>query len=60
MINEVDADGSGLIDFPGVPDLDGEDEDGLDTVKELVEAFKVFEMGMFQHVLRRIWVRSFS
>merc|ERR1712169_155031 len=43
MINEVDADGSGIIDFPEFLSLTARKMKDTDTEEELVEAFKVFD-----------------
>lgn len=43
MINEVDADGSGTIDFPEFLSLMARKMKDTDTEEELVEAFKVFD-----------------
>merc|ERR1712160_124268 len=43
MINEVDADGNGTIDFPGFLSLMARKMKDTDTEEELVEAFKVFD-----------------
>ena len=62
MINEVDADGNGTIDFPEFLSLMARKMKDTDTEEELIEAFKVscvyllsvssFKMSSF--VLRRI------
>jgi len=43
MINEVDADGNGTIDFPEFLSLMARKMKDTDTEEELVEAFKVFD-----------------
>merc|ERR1719246_119671 len=43
MINEVDADGNGTIDFPVFLSLMARKMKDTDTEEELVEAFKVFD-----------------
>lgn len=43
MINEVDADGSGTIDFPEFLNLMGRKMRDTDTEEEINEAFKVFD-----------------
>jgi len=43
MINEVDADGNGTIDFPEFLSLQARKMKDTDTEEELVEAFKVFD-----------------
>ena len=43
MINEVDADGNGTIDFPEFSSLMARKMKDTDTEEELVEAFKVFD-----------------
>ena len=43
MINEVDADGNGTIDFPELLSLMARKMKDTDTEEELVEAFKVFD-----------------
>merc|ERR1711918_339471 len=43
MINEVDADGNGTIDFPEFLSLMARKMKGTDTEEELIEAFKVFD-----------------
>merc|ERR1719281_550895 len=43
MINEVDADGNGTIDFPEFLSLMARKMKDTDTEKELIEAFKVFD-----------------
>merc|ERR1712226_1151361 len=43
MINEVDADGSGTIDFPEFLSLQARKMKDTDTEEELIEAFKVFD-----------------
>merc|ERR1712205_274691 len=43
MINEVDADGNGAIDFPEFLSLMARKMKDTDTEEELVEAFKVFD-----------------
>ena len=43
MINEVDADGNGTIDFPEFLSLMARKMKYTDTEKELVEAFKIFD-----------------
>merc|ERR1712113_423131 len=45
MINEVDADGNGTIDFPEFLSLQARKMKDTDTEEELVEAFKVFDRG---------------
>merc|ERR1711862_805722 len=42
MINEVDADGNGTIDFPEFLSLMARKMRDTDTEEELIEAFKVF------------------
>merc|ERR1712151_1475996 len=42
MINEVDADGNGTIDFPEFLSLMARKMKDSDTEEELIEAFKVF------------------
>ena len=42
MINEVDADGNGTIDFPGSPPMARKMKD-TDSEEELKEAFRVFD-----------------
>merc|ERR1712010_71401 len=43
MINEVDADGSGTIDFPEFLNLMARKMKDTDSEEEIVEAFKVFD-----------------
>merc|ERR1712226_1649607 len=43
MINEVDADGSGTIDFPEFLSLQARKMKDTDCEEELIEAFKVFD-----------------
>ena len=43
MINEVDADGNGTIDFPEFLSLMARKMKDTDTEEELLEAFKVFD-----------------
>merc|ERR1712087_274195 len=43
MINEVDADGNGTIDFPEFLSLMARKMKGTDTEEELIEAFKGFD-----------------
>merc|ERR1712170_203256 len=43
MINEVDADGNGTIDFPEFLSLMARKMRYTDTEEELIEAFKVFD-----------------
>jgi len=43
MINEVDADGNGTIDFPEFLSLTARKMRDTDTEEELIEAFKVFD-----------------
>ena len=43
MINEVDADGNGTIDFPEFLSLMASKMHDTDTEDELIEAFKVFD-----------------
>jgi len=43
MINEVDADGNGTIDFPEFLSLQARKMKDMDTEEELIEAFKVFD-----------------
>jgi len=43
MINEVDADGNGTIDFPEFLSLMSRKMKDTDTEEELIEAFKVFD-----------------
>ncbi len=43
MINEVDADGNGTIDFPEFLSLMARKMKETDTEEELMEAFKVFD-----------------
>merc|ERR1712232_33441 len=43
MINEVDADGNGTIDFPEFLSLNARKMKDTDTEEELIEAFKVFD-----------------
>ena len=43
MINEVDADGNGTIDFPEFLSLMARKMKDTDTEEELTEAFKVFD-----------------
>lgn len=43
MINEVDADGSGTIDFPEFLNLNSRKMKDTDSEEELLEAFKVFD-----------------
>merc|ERR1712039_334838 len=43
MINEVDADGNGTIDFPEFLSLVARKMKDTDTEEELIEAFKVFD-----------------
>merc|ERR1711979_144430 len=43
MINEVDADGNGIVDFPEFLSLMSRKTKDTDTEEELVEAFKVFD-----------------
>merc|ERR1719198_1883206 len=42
MINEVDADGNGTIDFPEFLSLQARKMKDTDTEEEILEAFKVF------------------
>jgi calmodulin len=43
MINEVDADGQGMIDFPEFLSLQARKMKDTDTEEELIEAFKIFD-----------------
>ena len=43
MINEVDIDGNGTIDFPEFLSLMARKSKEVDTEEELIEAFKVFD-----------------
>ena len=45
MINEIDTDGNGTIDFPEFLTMNGAEEDAqdTDTEEEIEEAFKVFD-----------------
>merc|ERR1712226_97763 len=43
MINEVDADGNGTIDFPEFLSLQARKMKDTDTEEELIDAFKVFD-----------------
>jgi len=43
MINEVDADGNGTIDFPEFLSLQARKMKDTDTEEELIEAFRVFD-----------------
>ena len=43
MINEVDADGNGTVDFPEFLSLMTRKIKDADTDEELIEAFKVFD-----------------
>merc|ERR1712178_450071 len=43
MINEVDADGNGVIDFPEFLSLSARKMKDTDTEEEILEAFKVFD-----------------
>merc|ERR1719262_895341 len=43
MLNEVDADGNGTIDFPEFLSLMSRKMKDTDTEEELIEAFKVFD-----------------
>ena len=43
MINDIDADGNGTIDFPEFLSLMGRKMRDSDTEEELIEAFKVFD-----------------
>merc|ERR1712196_251896 len=43
MINEVDADGNGTIDFPEFCTLMARKMQSTDSEEELIEAFKVFD-----------------
>ena len=43
MINEIDADGNGTIDFPEFLSLMARKMKDSDTEEELIEAFKVFD-----------------
>ena len=43
MINEVDVDGNGTIDFPEFLSLMARKMKDTDTEEELIEAFKVFD-----------------
>merc|ERR1712048_496407 len=43
MVNEVDADGNGTIDFPEFLSLQARKMRDTDTEEELIEAFKVFD-----------------
>merc|ERR1712164_1267 len=43
MINEVDADGNGTIDFPEFLSLMSKKLKDTDTEEDLIEAFKVFD-----------------
>ncbi|MCL7046583.1 hypothetical protein MKW94_024673 [Papaver nudicaule] len=43
MINEVDADGIGTIDFPEFLNLMGRKMKDTDSEEELMEAFRVFD-----------------
>merc|ERR1712151_140585 len=43
MVNEVDADGNGTLDFPEFLSLQARKMKDTDTEEELIEAFKVFD-----------------
>ena len=43
MINEVDADGNGTIDFPEFLTMMARKMKDTDTEEEIIEAFKVFD-----------------
>ena len=43
MINDVDADGNGVVDFPEFLTLMARKMKDTDSEKELVEAFRVFD-----------------
>merc|ERR1712224_329284 len=43
MVNEVDADGNGSIDFPEFLSLQARKMKDTDTEEEIIEAFKVFD-----------------
>lgn len=43
MINEVDADGNGTMDFPDFLNLMSRQMKDTDSEEELIEAFKVFD-----------------
>merc|ERR1712167_440585 len=66
MINEVDADGNGTIDFPDFLSLMARKMKDVDTEEELVEAFKVFDKdgngfisaAELRHVMTRTSARS--
>merc|ERR1712232_1295074 len=45
MINEVDADGNGSVDFPEFLSLTARKMKDTDTEEELIESFKVFDRG---------------
>ena len=47
MINEVDADGNGTIDFPEFLNLMARKMKDTDTEEELIEAFKVSAASSF-------------
>merc|ERR1712039_602201 len=62
MINEVDADGNGTIDFPEFLSLMARKMKDTDTEEELIEAFKVFDRdgngfisaAEFRHVMTNL------
>merc|ERR1712048_597374 len=43
MVNEVDADGNGTIDFPEFLSLQARKMKDTDTEEEIIDAFKVFD-----------------
>jgi len=43
MVNEVDADGNGILDFPEFLSLQARKMKDTDTEEEIIEAFKVFD-----------------
>ena len=62
MINEVDADGNGTIDFPEFLSLMARKMKDTDTEEELVEAFKFFDRdgnGELLHTVLQLFQTSF-
>jgi calmodulin len=50
MINEVDADGNGTIDFPDFVILMARKIKKEDSEEDLIETFKVFDRGGYGYI----------